>query len=56
MLYHSETDEELRYLDENLQCLTMGIPDMTTDEVPRCYERHTIGVSRRFLGILHRVA
>ena len=56
MLYRSEADEELRYLEENLQRLTVGILDMTTDEVPRCYQRHTAGVSGRFSRILCRVA
>ena len=45
MLYRSEADEELKYLKEKLQRLTVGIPDMTTDEVPRCYQHHTAGVS-----------
>ena len=38
------------------ECSTMGIPDMSTDEVPRRYQRHTTGVSGRFSRILHRVA
>ena len=33
MLYLSEVDEELGDLEEILHCLTMGIPNMTTDEV-----------------------
>ena len=45
MLYLSEADEELRDLEENLQHLTVGIHDMTTDEVPRRYQHHTVGVS-----------
>ena len=56
ILYHSEVDEDLRYLEENLQCLTMGIPDMTTDEVPRHYQCHTIGVFGQFSRLLCRVA
>ena len=56
MAYHSEAKEELGYLEEKLQRLTMGIPDMTTDEVPRRYQRHTTGVFGWFLGILQRVA
>ena len=37
MLYRSKADEEIRHLEENLQRLTMGIPDVTNDEVPRRY-------------------
>ena len=44
MIYRSKADEELRYLEENLQPLTVGIPDMTTGEVPKSYQCHTIGV------------
>ena len=56
MLYCSEVDEELRDLEENLQRLTVGIPDMTTDEVPRSYQSHTAVVSRRFSRLLQRMA
>ena len=38
MVYHFEADEELGYLEENLERFTMGIPDMTTNEVPRHYQ------------------
>ena len=44
--YRSKKDEELRDLEENLQHLTVGIPDVTTDDLPRCYQRHTVGISR----------
>ena len=45
MLYCSKVDEELGDLEENLQCLNMGIPDVTTNKVPRSYQRHTTCVS-----------
>ena len=45
MLYSFEADEELEDLEENLQCLTVGIPDVTTGKVPRRYQCHTVGVS-----------
>ena len=54
--YRSEADEELGYLEENSQCLTIGIIDVTTDDLPRCYQCHTAGVSGRFSRLLHRVA
>ena len=44
--YSSEPNEELGYLEENLQSLTVGIPDVTTDDLPRCYQRQTTRVSR----------
>ena len=47
--YRSEVDDELGDLEENLQRLTVGIPDVTTDDLPRHYQCHTDGVSRRFL-------
>ena len=56
MLYHSEADEELEDLEENLRCLIVGIPDVTTDKVPRRYQRHTTGISEQFSRLLYRVA
>ena len=56
MSYHSEDKEELGDLEENLQHLTVGIPDMTTNEVPRHYQCHTTGVSGQFSRLLRRLA
>ena len=56
MVYRSEVDEEVGDLEENLERLTVGIPNMTTDEVPRHYHRHTTSVSGRFSRLLCRVA
>ena len=56
MVYHSEVEEELGDVEENLQHLTVGIPDVATDRVPRHYQRHTMDVSERFSRLLHRVA
>ena len=56
MIYHSEADEELGDLEENLQRLTVGIPNMTNNEVPRNYQCHTAGVFGRFSRLLRRVA
>ena len=53
--YPSKADEELGDLEENLQRLTIGIPDVTTDDLPRRYQHHTAGVSGRFTKILHKV-
>ena len=54
--YRSEADEDLGDLEENLQRLTVGIPYVTTDELPRRYQFHTIGVFGWFSRLLRRVA
>ena len=56
MVYCSEAKEDLGDLEENLQHLTVGIPDVATDMVPRRYQCHTVGVSEWFSRLLHRVA
>ena len=56
IIYHSKVDKELGYLKESLQCLTIGIPDMTIDDLPRRYQHHTAGVSKQFSKLLRRVA
>ena len=56
MVYHSEAEEDIGDVEENLQCLTVGIPDIATDRVPRGYQHHTVGVSERFARLLRRVA
>ena len=56
MVYRSIAEEELEDIEENIPHLTVGILDMTTDEVPRRYQRHTTGVSGQFSRLLHRVA
>ena len=56
MAYRSEAEEELGDLEEKMQQLTMDIPDMTTDEVPRHYQHHTTGVFGWFSRLLRRVA
>ena len=56
MVYHSKVEEELGYVEENLQHLVMGILDVATNKVPRRYQRHTMGDFERVSRILHRVA
>ena len=56
MVYCSEAEEELGDVEENLQHLTVGIPNVATDKVPRHYQHHTVGVSEQFSRLLHRVA
>ena len=56
MVYHSEAEEELVDVEEKLQHLTVGIPDVATDRVPRRYQCHTVGVSEQFARLLRKVA
>ena len=56
MVYHSKAEEELEDLEENLQHLIVGIPDVTIDDLPRHYQRHNVGVSGWFSKLLCRVA
>ena len=37
--------EDYQVVEQNLEGLTADIPDMTLEEVPRCDQRHTVGVS-----------
>ena len=48
-------DDELMKLEENLDRLTLGIPNATIDGLPRRFQRHTAGVSCRFSHLLLRV-
>ena len=43
--YRPKANKELGDLEENLQCLTVGIPNVTIDDLPRRYQHHTTGVS-----------
>ena len=54
--YRSEADEDLGYLEENMQCLTVGILDVTTDDLLRHYQCHTTGVSGWISKLLRGVA
>ena len=55
MVYHSKAEDDIGDMEENLQHLTMGIPDVATDRVPRRYQSHTVGVFERFSRLLHRM-
>jgi hypothetical protein len=48
--------EDYQVVEQNLEGLTTDIPDMTLEEVPRCDQRHTVGVSTTMGRMLHRVA
>jgi hypothetical protein len=48
--------KDLKDIEHNLEGLTMDIPDIIVDELPRCYQRHIVGVSTSIGRLLHRVA
>ena len=43
-------------LEENLERLTLDIPDVDIDHLPTRYQRSTMGVPGRFSRLLRRVA
>ena len=48
--------EDYQVVEQNLEGLTADIPDMTLEEVPRCDQHHTIGVSTSMSRLLRRVS
>ena len=49
-------DDITEELEENLERLTLDIPDADIDDLPMRYQRPTAGVSGRFSRLLRRVA
>ena len=49
-------DDELTKLEENLDRLTLDIPDVAIDDLPRRFQRHSVVVSGHFSHLLRRVA
>jgi hypothetical protein len=37
--------DDYEEIEQNLEGLTTGIPDMSIDEVSRCFQRHTVCVA-----------
>jgi hypothetical protein len=48
--------EDYQAVEQNLEGLTTDIPDMPLGEVPRRYQRHTVGVSESIGRLLRRVS
>jgi hypothetical protein len=48
--------EDYEAVEQNLEGLTADIPYMPLGEVPRCYQRHTVGVSESIGRFLRRVS
>ena len=49
-------DDVTGELEENLERLTLDIPDASIDDLPLRYQRSTAGVPGRFIRLLCRVA
>jgi hypothetical protein len=47
---------DFKTIEQNLDGLTMNIPDASIDDIPRHYQRHTVGVSASIGRLLRRVA
>ena len=48
--------ETLTAVQEQVESLTRGLPDVQIDELPLQLQRHTIGVPRRWTRILRMIA
>jgi len=48
--------ETLSALQDQIEGLTLGIPDVRTDELPLMLQRHTTGVPRRWTRLLCMIA
>jgi hypothetical protein len=47
---------DLEVVEQNLEGLTMHVPDTIVDELPRHYQCHTVDVSASIGRLLRRVA
>jgi hypothetical protein len=48
--------KDYKAVEQNLEGLTTNIPDMAIGDIPRRYQRHTMGVSESISQLLRRVA
>ena len=48
--------ETLTAVQEQVESLTRGLPDVQIDELPLQMQRHTIGVPRRWTRLLRMIA
>jgi hypothetical protein len=48
--------EDYQVVEQNLEGLTTDILDMTLEEIPRCDQCHTVGVSTSMGRLLRRVS
>ena len=56
ILHDLDVAETLTAVEEQVESLTLGIPDVRIDELPLQLQRHTTGVPRRWTRLLHMIA
>ena len=56
ILHDFDVAETLSALQDQVEGLTLGIPDVRTDELPLRLQRHTTGVSSRWTRLLRMIA
>ena len=56
ILRNVDVAETLSALQDQVEGLTLGIPDVRTDELPLRLQRHTTGVPSRWTRLLHMIA
>jgi hypothetical protein len=48
--------EDYEAVEQNLEGLTVDVPDIAIGEIPSCYQHHTMGMSESLSQFLRRVA
>ena len=56
ILHDVDVVETLLTLQDQIEGLTLGIPDVRTDELPLRLQRHTTGVSSQWTRLLRMIA
>ena len=56
ILHDLDDAETLTAVQEQVESLTLGIPDVRIDELPLQLQRHTTGVPRRWTRLLRMIA
>ena len=56
ILHDLDDTETLTAVQEQVESLTLGIPDVRIDELPLQLQRHTTGVPRRWTRLLRMIA
>ena len=56
ILHDLDVAETLTTVQEKVESLTLGIPDVRIDELPLQLQRHTTGVPRRWTRLLRMMA
>jgi len=55
ILHDLDVAETLSALQDQIEGLTLGIPDVRTDELPLRLQRHTTGLSNRWTRLLRMI-